>query len=130
MNQQYAVFVVSQRPVSEPVQQVPGIVCIQNFPQTGIEGLFISDRNCLFRLRQEMQVVIAQHAYGSVAQGADEAQALQRLWPATDQIAGEPETVNGRFEANFFQQTTQIPVATLQIADGIDRHQCGYSLVR
>ena len=73
--------------------------------------------------REQMQIVIAEHAQGALAERFDEAQHLQRLRPAVDQVAGEPQAVARGIETQPFQQLLQGRVAALHIADGVNRHQ-------
>src|SRR5262249_16591811 len=53
----------------------------------------------------------------------DEAQRLERLAASIDQVADQPEPVRGRVVVDLVEQAAELVVATLQVADGVGRHQ-------
>src|SRR5581483_3297325 len=76
----------------------------------------------ILRDGEEMQVVIAEHGDRAIAKAFDEAQALGRLRPAVDQVAGEPQPVGRRVEADLVQEPLQLVAAPLQVADRVNAH--------
>src|SRR5690606_18101959 len=71
--------------------------------------------------RQQVQVVIAQHRHGTLAQADDAAQAGQRLRAAVDQVAGEPEPGIGvAGQVGVRQKLFQRRAAALHVADHPD----------
>jgi hypothetical protein len=66
---------------------------------------------------QQVQVVVAEHHDGLLAEGLDVAQHRQRLRAAVDQIADQPERVGEWVEADAIQQRAELVVATLDVAD-------------
>ena len=73
---------------------------------------------------QQVQVVVAEYAHQRFADAIEEAQGIQRLRAAVDQIAHQPQTILCRVEGDLLEQALQCFKAALQIADGIRRHQC------
>ena len=71
---------------------------------------------------QQVQVVIAQNGDGAVAQRFDQTQHLQRIRPAIDQIAHQPEPVLRGVETYLLQQLLKLNVTSLNVAYCIDRH--------
>jgi hypothetical protein len=74
-------------------------------------------------VRQQVQVVIAQHGAGVAAQIAYQPQHLQRLRPAIDQITGKQQLVAIGFEVQSLQQRLEFVEAALDVADGVSRHR-------
>ena len=54
----------------------------------------------------------------------DQPERLQRLAAAVDEVAAEPQPVDGGIEADLVEQPDQRVMATLHVADGVGRHQC------
>jgi len=65
--------------------------------------------------------MIAEHGDGGGAEFLDEAQHLERLRPAVDQIADQPEPVLPGIEADLRQQPLQRLEAALDVADRVSR---------
>lgn len=68
--------------------------------------------------------MVTQHADQRLADRVQEAQGFQRLGAAIDQVADQPQAVDGRVEVDAFQQALERLQAALQIADGVGGHQC------
>ena len=71
---------------------------------------------------EQMQIVIAEHGHRALAQAAHEAQRLERLRAAIDEIADEPQRVRRRIEAQRVEEPAQLVVAALNVADGVGAH--------
>lgn len=112
--------VVQQRQATQPVEQWLAVRRLEDFPQR--VGLL--QALGLVRHRQQVQVVVAQNADHRLAHGIEEAQRLQGLRAAVDQVADQPQAVLGRVEGDALQQAFQGIQATLQVAYRVDRHQC------
>jgi len=115
MHQQVAIGQVRQRPVAQPVEQ---FVAVRRGQDVGhrVGTVRIADA---VRDRQQVQIVVAEHHGGARAERLDAAQRRQRLRPAVDQVAGEPERGTGVGGIDALQQCFQAGVATLQVADRI-----------
>ncbi|MNP08923.1 hypothetical protein D3C76_1010100 [compost metagenome] len=74
--------------------------------------------------RQQVQVVVAEHAHQRFADAIEEAQGFQRLWAAVDQVAHQPQAIALRVERHLFEQALQGLKAALQVADSVGCHQC------
>ena len=72
--------------------------------------------------RNEMQVVIAKHAYRAITQSTNIAKHGQRIWSAIDQIADEPQTIAFRIKRYFVDQLAQFVIAALNVTDCEYRH--------
>src|SRR3954465_9496534 len=57
------------------------------------EGVVLARLGEAFVLRDEMQVVVAEHDDRALAERSHEAQRLQRLRASVDEVADEPKTV-------------------------------------
>lgn len=85
-----ALFViVQQRQATQPVEQWLAVRRLEDFPQR--VGLL--QALGLVRYRQQVQVVVAQDADHRLAHGIEEAQRLQGLRAAVDQVADQPQAV-------------------------------------
>ncbi|MNP20603.1 hypothetical protein D3C76_1131790 [compost metagenome] len=74
--------------------------------------------------RQQVQVMIAEHAHQRFADAIEEAQGFQRLRAAVDQVAHQPQAIACRVEGDLLEQALQCVEAALQVANGIGCHQC------
>ena len=106
---------------AQPVQQFIAIRREQHRLQICVDlalliGLALGDR-------EQREIVIAQDDRTVDRQRMHEAQGCERLAATIDQIAAEPQAVLRGIEADFFQQSLQWIVATLQVANGPGR-QC------
>ena len=72
---------------------------------------------------QQVQVVIAEHGDGGVAERVHLAQHGERIRAAIDEIADEPQPIARRREADQRQQLAELGMATLDVADRIKRHE-------
>ena len=100
------------------MQQFVAVRCRQDF----VQGVALVCTAIAFGECQQMQVMVAEHADRGIAEVPDEAQHAERIRPAVDQVADEPQAVGGRIEADGIEQAQKGIVATLKIANGIGRH--------
>ena len=112
-------LLVQQRPGDQPVEQCVAIGRREDL----VERVVVAHARLAEAHGQQMQIVIAEHHGGGIAQRADPAQHLERVGAAIHQIADQPEpvAVGGEFQAG--EQRAQFRVAALHIADRIKRHQ-------
>ena len=108
-----------QRTVAQPLQQLVPVRCLHQLLQL----VFLLERGDAIGDRQQVQIVVAEHGDGSVAQPLDEAQGIERVWAAGDQIAAQPEYVVSGIELGQIQQTAQVVVTALDIANKTVRHE-------
>ncbi len=108
-----------QRAVAQPLQQ---FVPIRGVHQL-LQPVFLLERGYPVGDRQQVQIVVAEHGDGTVAQPFDEAQGVERVRAAGDQIAAQPEYVVSGIELGQIQQTAQVVVTALDIANKTVRHE-------
>ncbi len=108
---------VQQRLPAQPVEQLVAVPGLEDV----VEGVAASLAAAVGQ-RQQVQVVVAQDAQGRRSEAAHEAQGLQGLRAAVDQVPGEPQPVPGRIEAQLVEEPAQRVVATLEIANGVSGH--------
>ena len=72
---------------------------------------------------QQMQVVIAEHGDGGIAERDHLAQHGERIRTAIDEIADQPQPVARRREADQRQQIAELGMAALDVADRVKRHE-------
>jgi len=106
---------------AHPFEQLVAIGREQHFAKLGIDALLILA--LALADREQREIVIAEHDDRAVADALDGAQHLQRLSAAVDEIAAEPERVDGGIEADFLDQPDQLVVTALDVTDGSGRHQ-------
>ena len=107
--------------VAQPVEELIAVVRMQYvIERVAAMGLAHTGRD-----DEQMQIVIAEHRHGALPQAAHEAQRFDRLRPAVDQIADEPQRVVRRIEAQRVDDSSQLVVAALDVADGVDAHVPG-----
>ncbi|MNQ64041.1 hypothetical protein D3C85_784450 [compost metagenome] len=74
--------------------------------------------------RQQVQVMVAEHAHQRFANAVEEAQGFQRLRAAVDQVAHQPQTIPLWVERHLFEQALQGLKTALQVTDSVRCHQC------
>ena len=72
--------------------------------------------------RQQVEIVVAEHAGDGVAERHHVAQHRERPGAAVDEVADEPQPVARRREADEREELAEFRVAALDVADGIVRH--------
>src|SRR5262249_24923988 len=72
--------------------------------------------------REQMQIVIAEHGDRVLAERSHETQRFERLRPAIHEVAGEPEAIAIRAESSLREQSSQLLMTTLNVADRPRRH--------
>ncbi len=80
---------VQQRPVAHPVHQLVAIGRVQHLPK----GVLAAQRAVPQCHREQVQVVVAEHARGAAAELHHAAQDAQGVRAAIHQVADEPEPV-------------------------------------
>ena len=103
---------------AQPVQQFIAIRRIQDF----VERIGFAGFADPVRHRQQMQIMVAEHAFGPLAHGADHAQGSQRLRTAVDQIAKENQPGARGGDIDFFEQGGELLAAALEVAYGVGGH--------
>jgi len=107
-----------QRPRGKPSEQCVAILGGEN----GIERVVGMRLAVAGGDRQQMKIMIAEHGHGRVAQRDHFAQHGQRIGPAIDQVADEPQAVGVGRETDEVEQLAEFGVAALDIADCVERH--------
>ena len=74
---------------------------------------------------EQVEVVVAEHAHGGVAQRHHLAQHRERSGAAIDEVADEPQPVLARREADQVEELAELGVAALDVADGVMGHVNG-----
>jgi hypothetical protein len=74
-----------------------------------------------FGEREKMQIVVAEHHDGALAQIAHEAQDRERRRTPVDEVADEPQPVAGALEPAELEQRLQLLQAALYVADRVGR---------
>jgi hypothetical protein len=74
------------------------------------------------RGRKQVEVVIAEHGHGAVAERAHEAQHVQRIGTAVDEVTGEPQPISVRLEPHPTQERSELSVAALDVANRVRGH--------
>ena len=106
---------------AQPRQQFRRVLREQHVLQIGVDLALVVRRTLADH--QQRQVVVAQHHIADVAQRMHQAQGLDRLPAAVDQVAAEPQPVHRRIETKLLQQALGDVVATLQVADCPSAHR-------
>jgi hypothetical protein len=107
--------------VTQPLQQFFTVGCRQDW----VERVAPVHSAHSGRNSEPVQVMIAEHDGGSIAQCTNAAQGTQRVWPAVDEIACEPKCVL-RLEfligtiINLLQQAIERMTTTLKVADDVN----------
>lgn len=99
MHQAVGCLPMQQRPSPQPVQQLVYVGRGEHLVQGVLPVRLALPRGD----RQQVQVVVAQHRDGRVAQLLDETKRVERVGSPVDQIAGEPEPVRGGIEGELIQ---------------------------
>src|SRR5690606_5905130 len=87
MYHQMAMLIMSQRLVSQPVQQ---LLCVRRGQQF-LQGILLAGLAHPGSDCQTVNVVVAQYTDGAIAQRTNQAQRSQRVRATVDQIACKPE---------------------------------------
>ena len=111
--------VVHQLLHAQPIEQIVAVRRIENLAQ----GIALLQTLDVVGHGQQMQIMVAQHTGHGVANGVEKTQGLQRLRAAVDQVADQPKLVLRGIEGHLLEQALERFEATLQVADGIHRHQ-------
>src|SRR5690349_10613840 len=104
--------------MSQPVDQLVAVRCIEHIRKRVIRAQLGATRGD----RDQMQVVIAEHADRARAQSAYEAQSAQRIRTAIDKIADQPQSVVIGIESEALEELRERVKAALDIANRISCH--------
>src|SRR2546425_436954 len=117
MDQRYAQggIMVQQGSVTQPREEVVTIGGSEYIRK----GILRLEASPTVRDGQEMQIVVAQYRYGTISQGLDTSQDLQRLWTTVHQITGKPELVVRAIKMQPVEQGEQGRITALHIANSI-----------
>jgi len=99
MHQRIVVLGIKQPLVAQPVEQFVAVWRRQHL----IDGVLAMRFDEAVGDRQQVQVVVAEHDHRLVAQRPCPAQHRQRIRPAVDQIAHQPQPVARGVEVDFLQ---------------------------
>ncbi len=97
---------MQQRPCLQPVEQALAVGRVDDRSQ---DGIGLAPLGVAARERQQVQVVIAEHDDRGVAQARDEPQHAERIGPAIDEVADEPEAVARGIEREAVEQRLAVP---------------------
>ena len=89
---------VHHRPRAQPVDQ---LVAHRARSSTSSKRVVLARSLEALELREQVQVVVAEHRDRALAEIAHEAQHLERFRPAVDQVAHEPQAVARAIEADL-----------------------------
>jgi len=117
VHQRVSTLHVQERALAQPVEELVAIGRGENF----LEGVALAALLDALGHAHQVQVVVAEHGDGALAQGLHEAQALEGIGAAVDEVAHEPEAIARGIEARLVEQPLQRPEAALEIADRVDR---------
>ena len=110
---------VQERLPTEPVKEVCAIWRVENGP----ERVRLPEATCVFRGRQEVNFVVAQHQRRRRPKRTHEAQHVERLGPAVDEVPDQPEPVVQWIEPRLIEQGPQLFMVTLDVAYRIYLHE-------
>src|SRR5689334_21139322 len=113
-------IIVHELLLANPLEQFRDIGCFEVLTQA-ISLLVVVD---VLPDGQQVLVMVAEYAYQRLADAIEEAQGFQRLWATVDEITHQPQAISGRVEGHLLEQALERFKATLNITDGIRRHQC------
>lgn len=68
--------------------------------------------------------MIAEHGLRALAQGFHEAQGLQRFGASINQVSAKPKGIDSGVEVDFFEQSAELGVTTLDVPYRVDCHRC------
>ena len=106
-------------PMREPVGQFVAVRRFENRRQRVIP-MRVAVPRCD---GQQVEIVIAEHGHRGVAQRFNLAQHAERVRSAIDEVAGQPQPVGGRREADQRQQVAELGMTALDVADRVVRHE-------
>ena len=115
-----------ERPPPQPIQQFVGVGRAQHIG----DGVRLSQGFYAAGDREQMQIVVAEHCDRAFAQTFYQAQHTQRMRPAVHQVAAQPQHIFAGAKMNFFEERLQFRIATLHIADRINRHKVSTARAR
>ncbi len=122
MHHQHVVLAVGERPVAQPVGQLGAVLGGQELLEV---GRFLARHPG--DLGQEVQVVVAEHAGETVAELGFEllgaAHHAERVRPAVDQVAGQPQAVAPEVEIHSPQQALENLAPAMDVADDPGRQR-------
>jgi len=118
MDQHTITFQCHQRPGLQPVHQGLAV----GGGKDGVQGVAVVRVPVSRGYREQVEVMVAQHAGRSVAQRHHLAQHFQRARAAVDEITHQPQPVFTRGKTDQRKQLAELGVATLDVADGVERH--------
>ena len=119
MHQQPVVFLHDQRPSCQPIDQLVAIGRGEN----RVERIAAMRLSMAGRNRQQMKIVIAEHGHRRVAERDDFAQHGERPGSAIDEVANQPQPIDGARKADRVEELTQLGVTTLDVADRVMCHE-------
>ena len=118
MHHEVAPLEVRQRPQQQPLDESVAVGRREHRVQrVGAAAALYAARHS-----EQVQIVVAEHHHGVVAEVAHQAERRERVRTAVDEIADEPQPVAVGREFQPGEEGTQLLDTPLQIADGIARH--------
>ncbi len=118
MDHRDAAFGDDERPRGQPADQRVAVRRGEN----GVERVAAMRLAVTGGDRQQVEVVIAEHRDGGIAERHHFAQYRERSGPAVDEVADEPQPIAARRESDEVEQFAELGVAALDVADRVERH--------
>ena len=109
---------VKERKVAQPVEQLISV----GREQYVAEGVFPLFSDALAS-GEQVQIVVAEDAYGAIAEGLDVSHDLERMGAAVHEIAREPQEVALRFELDLVEQRLELRETALNVSDCVNGHR-------
>ena len=121
MHEKEAVLPMDEGEPRDPVAKIIGIRCGQHRNK----GVAAAGGDHTFALRQQVQVVISEHADDRIPVPVRPAQHAEGVRPPVDQIAREPQPVTFGAELDSVQKPPESAKTSLHIADDPGCHSAG-----
>jgi len=115
VHQRVAALDVDQRAAPQPIEELVAVGRRDHL----VERVVLAAFDVTAGERQKVEVVVAEHDHGALAQIAHEAQHRERRRAAVDEVAHEPQPVPGAIEPRELEQALQLLEAALDVADRV-----------
>jgi len=106
---------MEQRAHAQPFEELVAIRCVEDI----VERIAPAPALDALRDAQQMEIVIAEHRDGCIAERFHVAQAIGRPRPAIHEVADEPQLVARRIECDLIDEPAQRLEAALQVSDRV-----------
>jgi len=112
-------IVVHEGPVTEPVDDVLRVRGAEYLRERIGRRQLAAARD----RREQVQVVVAEHAGHAAPEVHHAAQHAQRLRATIDEVANEPQPIARRAKRELAQQRVERRAAALDVTDRVERHR-------